>query len=159
MPGFARMSGGCCRRAIFSSCRRYEGGCSQALLEAMEEGLPIVVSRVGAMAEVVSDGKHALLAQAGDSASLVRQVGRLIGDVDLRRRLGAAAAQRATHFSREIMLRRTSARLDRLLGTALADHPALAAADMAGADAQLLPVVPPKSGLIDKMRAFFVSRN
>jgi hypothetical protein len=57
------------------------------------------------------------------------------------------------------MLRRTSARLDRLLGTALADHPALAAADMAGADAQLLPVVPPKSGLIDKMRAFFVSRN
>ena len=144
---------------IFVLPTLYEGGCSQALLEAMEEGLPIVVSGVGAMAEVVGDGRHALLAQAGDPASLVRQVGRLIGDVDLRRRLGAAAALRATHFSREIMLRRTFARLDRLLGTALADHPALAAADLAEADAQLLPAAPPKAGLIDKMRAFFVSRN
>ena len=44
---------------IFAFPTVYEGGCSQALLEAMEEGLPIVVSGIAGVREVVADGDTA----------------------------------------------------------------------------------------------------
>ena len=70
-------------------------GLPLALIEAMMAGTAIVASRVGGIPEAVLDGTHALLVPPGDPAELGEALGRLIGDRDLRARLGAAAAQRA----------------------------------------------------------------
>ena len=56
---------------IFVFPTLYEGGCSQALLEAMEEGLPIVVSGIAGVREVVADGDTALLVPPGDGEALI----------------------------------------------------------------------------------------
>jgi len=69
------------------------------LLEAMAAGLPVIASRVGGIAEVVSDGKTGLLVQTGDSQSLANAVASLISDADLRRRLGAAGRVQAAGYS------------------------------------------------------------
>jgi glycosyltransferase involved in cell wall biosynthesis len=45
---------------------------------------------VGAVAETLADGEHALLVRAGDAEDLARAVARLAGDPALRSRLGAA---------------------------------------------------------------------
>jgi len=127
----------------------FEGGCSQALLEAMEEGVPAVVSRIGAMEEVVGDGEHVLLARPGDAGDLVRQTRRLIEDADLRSRLREAARRRAACFSRDLMFARTLSRLDRLLGTCHAAHAALAHVDP---EAAVPRVSRPPPGPIAKIR-------
>ncbi|MDQ0468736.1 glycosyltransferase [Labrys wisconsinensis] len=115
---------------IFALPTVYEGGCSQALLEAMEEGLAIAVTRASAVAEVAQDEVEALLADVGDAEGLAARIRRLADDAPLRRRLGAAAARRARLFSREVMFKQTVLRLDRLLGTGHAAHPDLAAVDL-----------------------------
>jgi glycosyltransferase involved in cell wall biosynthesis len=66
-------------------------GLPMALLEAMGHGLPPVVTRVGAMPSVVSDGQNGLLVDSGDVPALALALDRISGDADLRRRLAAAA--------------------------------------------------------------------
>jgi glycosyltransferase involved in cell wall biosynthesis len=95
----------------------YEGGCSQALLEAMEEKLPIVVSNTSAIGDVVRDGEHVLYAAPGDAASFERELLRVVSDQALRTRLGEAAGGRAPRFAKEVMFAETVLRLDHLLGS------------------------------------------
>ncbi len=65
-------------------------GLSNALLEAMAAGLPVLASRVGGTPEAVEDGKTGLLFEAEDDAGLEAAAGRLAGDPALRARLGGA---------------------------------------------------------------------
>ncbi|MEK6320278.1 MAG: glycosyltransferase family 4 protein [Acidobacteriota bacterium] len=58
---------------------------------AMEKGL--VASRLGQIAEVITDGENGLLVKAGDSTALARAIEKLAQDEALRARLGAAARQ------------------------------------------------------------------
>jgi glycosyltransferase involved in cell wall biosynthesis len=58
------------------------------LLEAWANGKPNLVSRAGGPAEVVRDGIDGLQATCGDVAELAVQLGRLVADTELRRRLG-----------------------------------------------------------------------
>lgn len=67
-------------------------GFPNALLEAMAEGLPVVAFDLEGVKEMV--GEAGLLVARGDAAALAAAVGRLIGDGDLRRELGAAARRR-----------------------------------------------------------------
>ena len=66
-----------------------------ALVEAMAAGLPTVATSVGGMPEVVADGVTGLLVPPNDSAALAGALGRLLGEPELARRLGAAGRERA----------------------------------------------------------------
>ena len=68
-----------------------------ALLEAMAAGLPAVVARTGGIPEVASDGT-ALFADCAREEDLARRILELVRDPGLRRRLGEAAARRASDF-------------------------------------------------------------
>jgi L-malate glycosyltransferase len=82
-------------------------GMSNALLEYMAAGRPIVATAVGGNTELVEHGVHALLVPPDDPAALARAIDRLLGDRPLARRLAAAARRRARErFGREAMVRR-----------------------------------------------------
>jgi glycosyltransferase involved in cell wall biosynthesis len=66
-------------------------GLSNALLEAMAHGLPVVVSDVPGNVDVVDDGVDGLVSPVGDPAALADRLEQLVADEPLRRRLGTAA--------------------------------------------------------------------
>jgi glycosyltransferase EpsD len=68
-----------------------EGMC-KALLEPMAAGIPVVAWDVKGNNELVAHGRTGLLAPAGDLEQTAEHLVRLLRDGDLRRRLGAAAA-------------------------------------------------------------------
>jgi glycosyltransferase involved in cell wall biosynthesis len=63
--------------------------------EAMAAGLPVVGWRAGNLPHLATDGREGLLAAPGDVAALSAALARLASDEELRRRLAAAAAERA----------------------------------------------------------------
>lgn len=66
-------------------------GFPNAALEAMAAGLPLIVSNVGALGEIVTENKCGLLIPANDSSALAQGLQVLIEDSTLRRNLGSAA--------------------------------------------------------------------
>jgi glycosyltransferase involved in cell wall biosynthesis len=89
----------------------------RSILEALRAGLPVVASDVGGVGEAVTDGVNGLLVPAGNAGKLAMALGKLLGDVSLRERMGAAA--RATYerrFRLEYMVDRTAAIYVTLLG-------------------------------------------
>lgn len=68
-------------------------GFPQVLIEAFASGLPAVATAVGGVPAAVGDA--ALLVPAGDAPAAARELERLAGDPDLRRRLVAAGLERA----------------------------------------------------------------
>ena len=74
---------------IFVAASRQESF-GVAVLEASAAGLPVVVTRVGGLPEVVEDGVTGLLVQPDDVPALAAAIGRLLDDAPFRLRLGAA---------------------------------------------------------------------
>ena len=70
-------------------------GLSQALLEAMALGIPVVASRAGGNADLVAHGEDGWLVAPRDSLGFARALSLLLGDPALRRRLGRRARQTA----------------------------------------------------------------
>ena len=68
-------------------------GMPNSLLEAMTVGLACVATRVGAVPEMIDDGRTGLLVDIGDVEGLRAALIRLINDKQLRSRLGRAAAK------------------------------------------------------------------
>ena len=64
---------------------------SNATLEAMAMGLPVVLSRIGGAAEMVEAGRNGLLYSPGDVTQLAGHIGALAGDQMLTRKMGRAA--------------------------------------------------------------------
>lgn len=93
----------------------YEGGCSQALLEAMEEKVAVVVSNTSAVGEVINHGHNGLLAECGSASDLKQKIEQAIGDAALRRRLVENATETVHDFSAEVMFRKTRERLELLM--------------------------------------------
>lgn len=77
---------------------RIESFCLAAL-EAAACGLPVVAPRVGGLPSVVRHGVTGLLHPPGDDGAAERALVSLIGDGELRARLGAAARTRAAELS------------------------------------------------------------
>jgi glycosyltransferase involved in cell wall biosynthesis len=67
-----------------------------SLAEAQLVGTPVVASFVGGVPDMVEDGQTGLVFQAGDSATLARQVARILGNDDLAARL-ASRSRKVAH--------------------------------------------------------------
>jgi N-acetyl-alpha-D-glucosaminyl L-malate synthase BshA len=59
-----------------------------AALEAQACEVPVVASRVGGIAEVISDGETGFLSEVGDTEKMSRDVLKLLSDEELRRKFG-----------------------------------------------------------------------
>jgi glycosyltransferase involved in cell wall biosynthesis len=68
-------------------------GSPTKLFEYMAMAKPIVASRLGQIAEVISDRENGLLVPPGDSGALARAIEKLAEDEEMRARLGVAARQ------------------------------------------------------------------
>jgi glycosyltransferase involved in cell wall biosynthesis len=75
MPGFDVF--------VVSSVPRSEG-IPTVIIEAMAAGIPVVTTRVGAVSEVVEEGRTGLIVPPEDPTSLAAAVERLLVDLDLR---------------------------------------------------------------------------
>ena len=94
----------------------WKEGIPRGLLEPMAAHIPVVAWRVKGTREVVRAGESGLLAPPGDLEQTTVYILRLLEDPALRRRLGAAAAERVlTHFDEGVVV----ARLARVYGSLL----------------------------------------
>lgn len=75
---------------VFVQPSLYEG-LSNALLEAMSCGLPVVATRVGGNREIIDHGRNGLLAAPGDAMGLASALQYALEDADCRVSLGSAA--------------------------------------------------------------------
>jgi glycosyltransferase involved in cell wall biosynthesis len=78
-------------RAHIAALLSEREGLPMSLLEAAAMGRPIVASDVPGCREIARPGLNALLVPRGDEAALAAALARLAGDVELRRRYGAAS--------------------------------------------------------------------
>jgi glycosyltransferase involved in cell wall biosynthesis len=78
---------------VVAPCEREGFGLAAA--EALAFGRPVVAAAGGALLELVADGETGLLVQPRDAPALREAVQRLLGDPELRERLGRAARARA----------------------------------------------------------------
>jgi len=97
-------------------------GLPMSILEAMAAGLPVVASDVGGVAELVDDGVTGLLVAPRDADRLAEALRRVLADVDLRRRLGAAGRRRVEErFGLERFRAAHVALYDELLAASVAE--------------------------------------
>jgi glycosyltransferase involved in cell wall biosynthesis len=85
------------RAAVVVAPSRREGY-GVAVREALAWGRPVVATAVGGLVDAVEDGVTGLLVPPRDVAALRAALERLLGDAELRARLGAAARERAISF-------------------------------------------------------------
>jgi glycosyltransferase involved in cell wall biosynthesis len=81
-------------RSAFLAMPSHSEGQGVVAIEAMAHGRPVVGTSVGGLAELVVDGETGILVPPRDVTRLREALLRLLGDPDLRRRMGAAARAR-----------------------------------------------------------------
>jgi glycosyltransferase involved in cell wall biosynthesis len=94
-------------------------GLPLALVEAMSFGLPVVVTAVGGVPEVVTDGVEGMLGPPSDASALAAALGALLEDARRRQKMGDAARTRAL---RDYALSTMADRYERLYRGALPDE-------------------------------------
>ena len=72
------------------------------LLEAMASGLAVVTTGSSVMTDLVEDGHDGLLTIPGDADSLTAAMSTLCGNSQLRHKLGCAAQEKMTRFTRKL---------------------------------------------------------
>jgi glycosyltransferase involved in cell wall biosynthesis len=93
-----------------------EEGFGMAALEAMAEGLPVVATTVGGLAEIIEDCQTGYLVPPSDVAALTERLRLLILDPERRRAMGAAGRERVReHFSVDRMVTQIAAIYDSLV--------------------------------------------
>jgi glycosyltransferase involved in cell wall biosynthesis len=86
----------------------YEGQ-SNAILEAMIAGVPVIATDIAGNRDLVVDGETGYLVPVGDRFEFTRRTHWLLDDESLRQKLGQASRHRATtHFTVEQMVSRHS---------------------------------------------------
>ena len=90
------------RRAAVVAVPSRREGYGVVCAEAMAHGRPVVASAVGGLLDLVRHGETGLLVSPGDEAGMREALHWLLGDPELRSRLGKAARERAReHLSWE----------------------------------------------------------
>jgi glycosyltransferase involved in cell wall biosynthesis len=79
---------------------------SNAILESMGAGVPVIATSVGGNPELVRDGENGLLIAGGGEEQLVKAILQLAGDANLRRSLGEHGREFARSFHIEVICRR-----------------------------------------------------
>jgi glycosyltransferase involved in cell wall biosynthesis len=82
-------------RAAVVACPSRREGFGVACLEAMAHGRPVVASSVGGLRDLVVDRETGLVVPPRDPVALRSALEELLGDPELRRRLGEAGRERA----------------------------------------------------------------
>jgi glycosyltransferase involved in cell wall biosynthesis len=100
---------------VFTMSSEFEG-LSIAVIEALALGKPSVVTDVGGLPEVVTDGREGFVVPASDPAALADRIVTLIEDPELRMRMGEAAEQRSQAFDIRTAVRRMEEVYEELLG-------------------------------------------
>lgn len=94
----------------------YEGQ-SNAIMEAMVAGIPVVATDIPGNRDLVVHGETGYLAPVGDRAGFARWTNTLLNDAELARRLGQAAKERMLReFSVEKMINRHAELYERVIG-------------------------------------------
>lgn len=88
---------------IFVLTSDQEGG-PNALMEAMQMGLPCISTRCGVADEIIKDGENGLLIPVGDKEKLIAAMEKLIEDKDLARRIGMNAERDSRQFNAKNVL-------------------------------------------------------
>ena len=101
---------------------------SNALVEAMGTGLPVVASRVGGMLDCVIDGENGVLCRPKDPADLARALRELIDAPDRAVMLGAKARATVVESFNEVIIQRQFVELITKCGEPRAPHGASARA-------------------------------
>lgn len=70
-------------------------GLSQALLEAMAMGVPVIATRIGGNPELIQDGENGLLFDNNDIQTLTEHIKKLIREPELRKQLAERAKKTA----------------------------------------------------------------
>ena len=92
---------------LMSAEQLHREGCSNAIMEYMASGLPVVCSRGGGNPELVADGATGYLVTAGDARGLAARLAGLAADPAGRARMGAAGRSRLLEeFNVERMIAR-----------------------------------------------------
>lgn len=85
-------------------------GSPLAVMEFMESACPIVATRVGGVPDLIDDGVHGLLVEAGDADGLTDAIRRMLGDRDAAQRMGETARERRRRdFDVQVMVGRFEA--------------------------------------------------
>jgi glycosyltransferase involved in cell wall biosynthesis len=93
--------------------------CSNAVLEAMATGLPVVGTRVGGTPALVEEGQTGLLVPPGNAEELARAIVRLVEAPEIAAEMGARGRRRAlAEFGMDRMLERVDAFYCQALGSA-----------------------------------------
>jgi glycosyltransferase involved in cell wall biosynthesis len=82
-------------RAAVVVCPSRREGYGVVAREAMAHGRPVIASAVGGLLDAVENDVTGLLVPPGDPVALRAAIERLLGDGDLRARLGGVARARA----------------------------------------------------------------
>jgi glycosyltransferase involved in cell wall biosynthesis len=91
-------------------------GIGSILLDAMEQGLPVIASRVGGVPDIVHHDKNGLLIDPANPTQLRDAILTLRGDTALRRVYGERGRVVAKDFTAEVMWRKYLALYESLLG-------------------------------------------
>jgi len=84
---------------VLATRTSFHEGTNRATLEAMYYGLPVVVTRVGGLPDLVQDDVNGIVIPPEDQPALIGALMRLLTNHELRERLGRANREKAAQYS------------------------------------------------------------
>ncbi len=90
-------------------------GMSNALIEAMAIGLPVIVTNVSGSEELIVNGINGVIINKGDNVSLIREISRLLNDNEYCDLLGTNAVKSASQLKSSTIIKKWYAFINRVM--------------------------------------------